>query len=298
MKENSSSSNKTKVIIVAVLIGLGILVLIILLGFLFLQGGFGFLASATPTQVFPTLFVPTPDCGSPTLVLGTSTFQIQTLAPEIDGSLTVSPDTSGIAYWVEGTDNNYVFVLSPTPDNLSIMSTITAGSTAKVTWKNCNSTTYTLSASQPGSFNGSALPDQSVDGITVFFQTDATGAGFVFNGELTEEQISTINTPASGASDIQAEIGLLETTTSADGTTISIGVSIYNWGQSAFTLSTSDVSLTQQDGASLNMVSSEPALPKEIAAGTTETIHFTFPRPASPTATLKIFTVEYDIEGY
>ena len=178
------------------------------------------------------------------------------------------------------------------------MSTITAVSTAKATWKNCNSTTYTLSAPQPSSFSGSALPDQSVDGIAVFFQTNATGAGFVYSGELTEEQISTFNTPASGASDVQAEIGLLETTTSADSTTISIGVSVYNWGRSAFTLSTSDVSVTQQDGALLNMVSSEPPLPKEIALGATETIYFTFPRPTSPTATLKIFTVEYDIEGY
>jgi hypothetical protein len=90
----------------------------------------------------------------------------------------------------------------------------------------------------------------------------------------------------------------LETTTSADGTTIKVSVSIQNYGAAAFTLSTSDVSLTQQDGTSLNMVSSEPPLPKEIAPGATETIYFTFPRPASPTATLKIFTVEYDIEGY
>ena len=298
MKQNSSSSNKTKIIIVAVLVGLGILALIILLGFLLLRNGFQLAASATLTPPIPTIIVPTPDCGSPTLVLGTSTFQIQNLTPAADGSLIVPPDTSGIAYWVEGTDSNYVFVLSPTPDNLSIMSTITSGSTAKATWKNCNSTTYTLSAPQPGSFNGSALPDQSVAGITVFFQMDASGAGFVFSGELTEEQISTFNTPVVGASDIQAEIGLLETTTSADGTTIRIGISIQNYGTTPFTLSTSDIALIRPDGTLLNMVGSEPPLPKEIAAGATETIFLTFPRPASPTATLKILTVEYDIEGY
>lgn len=298
MKQNFSSSDKTKIIIVSVLMGIGIIILMVLLGFLFLRNGFQLAAPATQTQAFPTLFVPTPDCGSPTLVLGTTTFQIQNLTPAADGSVTIPPDTSGIAYWVEGTDHNYVFVLSPTSENLAMMPTITAGSTAKATWKNCNSTTYTLSASQPGSFNGSALPDQSVDGITVFFQTNATGAGFVFSGELTEEQISTFNTPAVGASDIQAEISLLETTASADGTTIRVGVSIQNYGQAAFTLSTSDVSLTQQDDTSLNLVSSEPRLPKEIASGATETIHFTFPRPSSPTATLKIFEVEYDIEGY
>ena len=298
MKQNSSSSNKTKIIIVAVLLGLGILALIILLGFLFLRNGFQLAAPATLTPPIPTIIVPTPDCGSPTLVLGTSTFQIQTLTPGTDGSLTVPPDTSGIAYWVDGANKNYVFVFSPTQENISFMSNVTAGSTAKATWKNCNSTTYSLSAPQPGSFNDSALPDQSVDGITVFFQMDVSGAGFVFSGELTEEQISTFNTPAVGASDIQAEISLLETTSSADRTTIRVGVSIQNYGATAFTFAPTDVSLTQQDGTSLNLVSSEPPLPKEIAAGATETIYFTFPRPTSPIATLKIFTIEYDIEGY
>ncbi len=293
VNNQQNSSNKTKILIVAVLLGIGIIVLMVLLGFLFLRNGFQFL-----TPAIPTLFVPTPDCGSPTLVLGTTTFQIQPIPPGPDGSLTVPSDTSGIAYWVEGTNTNYVFVLSPTPENLAIMSTITVGSTAKATWKNCNSTTYNLSAPQPGSFNSSALPDQSVDGITIFFQTDSSGTDFVFSGELIEEQISTFNTPAVGASDIQAEISLLETTPSADGTTIRVGVSIQNYGTAAFTLSTSDVSLTQPDGGLLNMVSSEPPLPKEIPSVATETIYFTFPRPASPTATLKILEIEYELEGY
>lgn len=283
---------------VSVLLGIGILVLLILVGFIFMRSGFPFAVPATLTPPIPTIIIPTPDCGTPTLVLGTTTFQIQTITPGTDGSLNVPSDTSGIVYWVDGTNKNYVFVFSPTQDNISFMSTVTAGIRAKATWKNCNSTTYTLSTSQPGAFRSAALPNQSVDGITVFFQMDASGAGFVFSGELTEEQISTFNTPAIGASDVQAEISLLETTSSADRTTIRVGVSVQNYGAAAFTLATSDVSLTQQDGTSLNLVSSEPALPKEIASGVTETIYFTFPRPASPTATLRIFTVEYDIEGY
>jgi len=293
MKQNSSS-DKTKIIIAAGLLGVGIIGLLILLGFLFL--GNRSLAQATQTPVIPTMFIPTPDCGTPTLLLGSNIFQIETIQPTADGSLAVPPDRSGVAYWVEGTNTNYVFVLSPTPENLAIMPTITVGSTAKATWKNCNSTTYSLSAPQQGSFDGSSLLDQSVAGITIFFQTDASGAGFVFKGELTEEQLSTINTP--GGSDIQAEIGLLEKTTSPDNNTLRIGVSIYNWGQSAITLSPGDVVLTQQDGTVLSMISSEPPLPKEVAAAATETFYFTFPRPSSQVATLKIFTVEYDIEGY
>ena len=299
-KQEQNSSPKNTIMIVGILMGVGIVVLCALLLFIFRGNIFQTLtpATETPAPVIPTMFIPTPDCGSPTLVLGTATFQIQNITPAPDGSLAVPPDTSGIAYWVEGTDTNYVFVLSPTPDNLALMSTITVGSTAEATWQNCNSTTYGLSAPQQGSLNASISPDQSIDGITIFFQTDGSGAGFVFNGELTEEQISTINTPDLGGSDIQAEISLLETTTSADGTTIRVGVSILNYGTAAFTLSARDVSLMQQDGTPLVMARSEPPLPKEVGAGSTETIYFTFPRPASPTAILKILTIEYDIEGY
>lgn len=297
-KRQPDPTQKNIVIIISILMGVGIVLLLALVLFLFRGNIFQALAPSTETPIIPTMFIPTPDCGSPTLVLGTATFQIQNIPRAPDGSLPVPTDTSGVAYWVEGTSTNYVFVLSPTPDNLALMSTITVGSTAKATWKNCNSTSYSLSAPQQGSLTVSTLPDQSIDGITVFFQTDVSGAGFVFTGELTEEQISTINTPDLGGSEIKAEISLLETTTSADGTSIRIGVSIQNYGEAPFTLSASDISLTQQDGTPLVMASSEPPLPKEVGAGSTETIYFTFPRPASPSATLKIFNIEYDLEGY
>lgn len=252
--------------------------------------------TATETPFVATLLVPTTDCGTSTLLLGSSAFQIETIQAGADGTLAVPSDKSGMAYWVDGTNSNYTFVLSPTPENLATMSTLTAGSTAKVTWSDCNSTSYSLSAPQQGSFNSAALPDQSVDGITVFFQTDPSGASFVFTGELTEAQISTFNTPVPG--DIQAEISLLEITTSPDGGSMRVGVSIQNYGTAAVALAGTDVTLTQPDDTPVGMLSSMPPLPKEIAPGTTETIYFFFLRPGSPTATLKLWTVEYELEGY
>jgi hypothetical protein len=291
------SSNTTKIIIVTSLLGLGILLLVVILALAFRGNIMQMVTPETPTQPFPTLFVPTPDCGLPTLLLGTSSFQIQNLTPAQDGSWIVPAHTSSIAYWVQGTDTNPVFVISPTPQNLTVMSTTSVGTTAKVTWKNCNSSTYNLSAPQAGSLDIPALlSDQSMEGVTVFFETDPSGAGFVYTGELTEQQISTINTPA--PSDVQAEISLLETTISQDGASIQISISINNYGTSPITLSTNDVSVVQADSTPLTMISSKPALPKQIEAGKTETINLTFPKPNSPTATLKVFTVEYDIEGY
>ena len=284
--------------IIGILLGGGIVILAVLLILLFRGNIFQRGTPATETPVIPTMFVPTPDCGPPTLLLGATTFQIQTINPVADGSLAVPPDISGIVYWVEGTNTNYVFMLSPTPNNLALVSSLTAGNTAKATWSNCNSTNYDLFAPEQGPASVSTLLDQSTSGITVFLQSDPSTASLVIRGELTEEQISTINTPVLGGSEIQAEISLLETTTSADGTTVRVGLSIQNYGASAFTLSDSDVSLTSQDGTVLIMVNSEPALPKEINPGSIETIYFRFPRPAFPTVILKIFDIEYELEGY
>ena len=85
---------------------------------------------------------------------------------------------------------------------------------------------------------------------------------------------------------------------SADGKTIRVGVSILNNGQSAITLTANDVSLAYENTAPVAPASAEPALPLEIKPGTSEAIYFVFPRPSSPSATLKIFSVEYELEGY
>lgn len=110
----------------------------------------------------------------------------------------------------------------------------------------------------------------------------------------TDPSTNTSNTPAV---EINAEVSLPDVAVSADNTVVRIGVAILNHGQT-FTFSPSDVSLIQQDATPLALVSSEPPLPKEIAAGAEEVFYFVFPRPATPTATLKVLTTEYTIEGY
>ena len=291
-----SASRKTTLTVVLVLMGLGILLLITLVAFA-LRGGFPsfqFAGAATP---FPTLFFPTPDCGSPTLTIGSTTFQIQNISTAADGTVSLPPDTSGVAYRVEGTDLQYIFMLSPTQENIALIASLPEGTTAKATSSNCNAMTFTLSAPQPGTFETISLPDQSTASMALYVQTDATGNGLVTSGGVTEEQISTFSTPDLSQG-VQAEIGLLETTASQDGTTIQLKVSVYNFGTTPFSLTTNDVSLTPAGGTPLAMVSSQPALPREIAPGKTEEFTFTFPRPATPTAILKVFTVEYDVEGY
>lgn len=251
-----------------------------------------------PTMSVPTMFVPKPDCGTPTLVIGGTTFQIQQVQTAPDGSLTVPSDTSDVAYWVNGTNTNYVFVLSPTPDSLALQTALTTGDMATVFLGDCTTVSFNISVIGASQLTDPALLDQSSPGISVFVQTDPSTAGFLIKGSPAEETVSVIDTPIPDESGILAEISLQDTITSPDGATLKVGVSILNYGQTPFTFSTGNISLTPQDSVPLALISSEPSLPKEVNPGSTETFFFTFPRPSVPIATLKIFTVEYDIEGY
>jgi hypothetical protein len=305
MKQNFSSSDKIKITLVIIFIAAFLFLFGILLGVMLRQSGFRLStlfsqAQATLNSTFtpsiPTILVPTQDCSPPTLTLGATTFEIENVTRAADGSLNLPPGTSGRAYWVEGTNTNYVFVLPPLPENLAVMSTLTDGTATAVTWSNCDSTTYSLSAPQQSSLNVSTASDQSMQGITVFIETDPSGTGFAFTGALTGQEITTFNTPS--PNEVQAEIGLLEMVTSTDRKTVTVVVSIQNYGASAITVTANVIALTQPNGAALVLESSRPRLPEGIRPGDTKSFDLTFPRPTSPTATLKIFTVEYDIEGY
>jgi hypothetical protein len=343
---NFSSADKTKIIVAIIFMGVLLTLLGFLVGMLLRPSQIEFSRPILLVQATPTISIPVTgptvsaaDCKSPTLLLGTTTFQIQDLRRGADGSLAVPGDTSGIAYRVAGTGSNTVFVLSPTPQNITVMSTISIGSAATVMGAACASATYSLSAAQAGALDGSVFADQPEEQVIVFFPTASSGAGFVFKGRpitepvlalipatpivenalpvLAENTVSpSIETTVTSAvmpatateipamiptpdySEVLAEIGVLDTSLSLFGTSLRIEVSIYNFGKIPIPLSERDVTLTQPDSTALALKSSKPRLPKEIQPGETKTFEFSFEPPSSPTATVKILTVEYDIEGY
>ena len=232
-----------------------------------------------------------PPCGQSVLQIGETTYQIKETKTKSDGSLKIPSNIPDIAYWINQTDTNLVFALSPTPENLALQNI--NPEQAIVTWENCNSSTYILTAPQAGVPDMDTLLDQSFSGITIFVQD--SNSGFVIHGEFIGEEIQVFDTP--DPSEMLAEISLLETIPSADKTTIKVNVSVANYGQANITLTSNDVSLLIRDSIFMPLTS-EPTLPIEIAPGATETISFAFAFPNAPGATLKVFSAEYELEGY
>jgi hypothetical protein len=249
---------------------------------------------ATPAVVAanPPLPTPTPVCGQPTLTLGSTQYPIESLARADDGSVVVPPDKPNVAHWVDGTV--YVFGLSPTPTNLALETTLKSGDAVTIAWGDCSSEAYVVKAIEPGQPNDTTLFDQPVSEITVFVQASPSAAGLVIRAG--QPEASAAETPSlTEANAIQAEVSFLDTTTSPDGVTVKLSISIKNTGSTAFTLTDSDIALTAENAAPLAPLNVEPALPREIQPGASETLSITFPKPAASTAVFKILDFSVDL---
>lgn len=233
--------------------------------------------------------VPTPQCVEPTLTLGSFKYHIQTVARASDGSVTLPPDKADTAYWIEGTNINYVFALSPDPNNLALKNTVKNGDPATIRWADCGTDEYVVTSIDSNRPADSILFDQSAGGLTIFVQ----GASLVIKGARPEVSVPEIPSPTE-ANAIQAEISFLGNTTSPDGKSVQITIAISNTGATAISLTSNDISLTAENATPLAPLSVEPSLPQEIKPGASATLSITFPHPAVNTAVLRILTFSVD----
>jgi len=252
--------------------------------------------SLLPTQII----IPTqaPACSGASLQLGTTSWRLESIQRLADGSVNVPPGTPGVAYWIEDLENNYVFALSHTPENSVLLNALQGGEQAIITWGNCNLATYILSDPQPGVPSTEILTDQASVGMIVYVPGSSSVSGVTVQGVLAGEIINAPPTFEPSTSEVNAEISLLETSTSQDNQTIQVVISILNYGSEPITLTENDISLTPSDEAPLTISRADPKLPQNIQPAESKTFTLIFPRPDTATATMKIFTVEYDLEDY
>ena len=240
--------------------------------------------------------VPTPPCVEPTLSVGAAQFHIQSIARLADGSLSFPADSDGVAYWVEGTSPQYVFALSPAPDHLKLAAALKQGEVAKIAWADCTSELYAVSAIEVADASAPGFFEAPGAGLTVFVQADPSGTGMAIRAERPEAFSPSPEAPEpTDENAIQIDIEFLDTTPSADGKTVTIGMKITNRGAKPLALSDCDLALTPENGNPSPPTNVEPALPVEIQPEAELTVSVSFPMPATPSAVLRIlqFTVEY-----
>jgi hypothetical protein len=249
-----------------------------------------------PVQI--DLSTQTPSCAGASLQMGTTSWSLESIQLAADGSADVPADTPGVVYWVQNLENNAVFALSPTQENLDLLSTLQGGEQATVTWQDCNTASFTLLAPQYGTPDTDIFTDESTIGLVVYLAESDAIPGIWVQGGLTGETIITPPTPAPYAGEVNAEISLLGTSTSDDQQTIQVVISILNYGSDPITFAESDISLTPTGAASLQATRIDPALPQAIGPNESKTFTLIFPRPDTSIATLNVFTIEYDLDGY
>ncbi|HSV85415.1 MAG TPA: hypothetical protein VLH85_02500, partial [Levilinea sp.] len=190
----------------------------------------------------PVLELPPIECEASRLVIGSQEFDFQAVARAEDGSFAIpAAAAADVAYWVAGSEQSPLFYLSPTAENRTLLASLVEGVPVKVTWENCNTTSFTLFPADLETNDPAQIAAGLEAGLAIAVQDESAGQAWVARSDFQGEELFVISTP--DPDEILAEIGLLEVSTSEDQTSITIRISIYNAGQTAFTLAPEDVAL-------------------------------------------------------
>ncbi len=265
---------------------LGVLVVSIIAGIIIIQpllsGQFG--NSAAGDQCIASLMI------------GPLSYEVRTVVPNSEGRFTPPTNHPKNIYWVAGTETNLVFALGSSADNLVLAPAVTPGNLITLVWPNCNTARFKIKELKPDQPFKLDQVDLTLAQISIFIPSATATKGYLVIGELVEETINSLSTPDSGQP--QVEVSVLEPFANPDQTTLAVGIVIQNFGQTAITLASKDVSLTPEGGAPVALTQTEPVLPATIEPGASATVYLTFKMPSSPTATLQVFTTENTLQGY
>jgi hypothetical protein len=246
--------------------------------------------TAAPTQV--------PLCEDLTLQAGSASWQIESVERAADGSVNVPDDTAGIAYWVRDPGAVYLFAISPTQGNLDIFTNLQAGEQAILTSKDCDGVKYVLSAPQPGDPVQEISVDQSASGMIIYIPGSSAGLGEFIQGELVGVSIGSLAEARPAPADAKVDISLLSIYTPTDGIHLQVVVSILNTGTTPITVSDRDFILAPTNAPPLGLIQSYPSLPTKISPDEVITFNLVFQRPSTLTATLHIFSQQFDLSDY
>jgi hypothetical protein len=267
-----------------------------------------------------------PGCETSWLFVHERVFRVEPLPRNADGSVTVPAGNPGVAYWLEGTPVHYAFGLSRTPENVDLLAELQVGEPLTLLWRGCLPEEATLLAVEDHLAGEVVAYNQEAPGVTLFMQEEgAAVAGQAGQAAATnvspqqatetgapEGQIqpsaippateasaptSTSVAPPPGRGEIEAEVGFLGK--QVTDSTITVEVSIYNYGANDFSVYMGDVYLIPPNQDPVLPVSADPELPYPMAARSRQTFSFSFPNPGGNGIVFQIFeVVEFDLDDF
>ena len=232
---------------------------------------------------------------TPNLSIDNVSYEFKTLFPKSDHSIKIPKTGQKRAYWIAGTTTNNVFVLISSPENQALINGLSINDIAKITWANCNSSSYSLTQPIQGNLLD-AVQDQSTSQLTFVLPKDDIFNGTLVVGNLQGEVITSFNTP--DASMAQFDVSLLGVVVDDDKSTITIEISLNNYGQIPVALTEVDFGLIPDGGTSSPLLTSDPNMPLTIKPGEIQPLKVSFYKPSTLSATLKILSLEMIVDGY
>jgi len=233
---------------------------------------------------------PTPGCVKPFLTVGTLLFDIDSIPREANSFPEIPAKPQDMAYWVEGTNVNFVFGLSPTKENLSLNTVLKTGDLMVINWADCTNERYVLKSMETVKAGDTSIFDQTTGGITIYVQDEAST--LVIRGERPIVPPAETSTPLP-ADAILVDLQILEFTEPND-QTIQFRIMLTNQSARAITLTEDDIALITANGSEVSPQSIEPVLPQELSPGDILPLTLTFPKPEGNSAVLRIFDVTFE----
>jgi hypothetical protein len=274
-----------------------------------------------PERIVPTetLAAVAPECEQGYLFAAGRVFEIELLAPMADGSLRLPQGTPEAAYYVDGgTPQNsaggYAFFLNDTPENQALLDSSQAGSPVSILWRGCILEESTLLGIRQATAEGPPAFDPASPGVTLYLVSGGPAALPLPPTPTIPSQPASTSTPVPQPTSIaqptntpaptipppqgtiEAEIGFENKQVSAS--TITLTISVYNYGPNPFTLYSTDVLLVTPGGSRVALGSSVPALPSQFPSGASQTFSFSFPNPGGSGIVFQIFNVEFDLDDF
>jgi hypothetical protein len=233
-------------------------------------------------------------CVRPALLLGASSFPLEAVALPAEGGLPEMTGEAGTAWWVSDTFNPYIFFLTPLAGDPDLRGALKEGDPVVIQWADCGREEFAFAAVQEGALDLPALLAQDTPGILVIVRAQDGAPAYTLQG--VRPGLAQPETPEpTDPNAVQADILFNGTAISADGKTLQTNLTITNVGSQPISLTANDFSLSVEDGAPLNPLRVEPALPQQIPPGSSLSLALTFPNPGGHMATLKLLDLAVDI---